>query len=55
MTSIAQFGPAADPASNVTCTGKVFKFYNAGPGKMVIFLVGPPETCGGLDYLPQSR
>ena len=51
IESIAQFGPAGDPTSNLTCTGKEFNFYNAGPGKMVIFLVGPPDQCGGIDYL----
>jgi hypothetical protein len=51
---VAQFGPAGDKTQNASCAGKSFLFYNAGPGKMVLYIDGPGEQCGGLQYFPPA-
>jgi hypothetical protein len=48
---IAQFGPQTDKTQNLTCNGKGFTFYNAGPGQIALFIEGPADQCGGIDYL----
>ena len=49
---VAQFGPIGDPLTSVDCNGKNFEFFNAGNNAMTLFIVGPADQCGGLDYLP---
>ena len=48
---VAQFGPQGDKTQSLTCNGKGFTFYNAGPGEMTLFIEGPADQCGGIDYL----
>ena len=47
----ALLGPTTDPGTSIGCTGKTLRFYNGAKGKMVWFIVGPPEGCAGLVYL----
>lgn len=47
----AMLGPEGNTSSNILCTGKSVRFYNAGPKLIAGLLVGPATNCAGVAYL----
>ena len=48
----AKLGPENDTTQSVSCTGKTVNMYNAGKKGITWLVVGPPDNCAGVGYLP---
>jgi hypothetical protein len=51
-TFAAKLGPEGDPVNNVECVGKSTNVFNGGKNVQVWSIVGPPEGCAGVGYIP---